>query len=171
MAEDTEEAVPDPTASGDHDGRLPDPQRLVDGSDYLIHGIEAIGALVFALLFAIGLFDLVVLIWDAIQAGNISDPEQVVAFVDRGLLLFIIAEVYQTVVAYVRQQAPRIILRLVIFTGIIAIVRKVIVYRTDVFATKTDALIVAGAYAVLLLGLAVLMIVEQRGGIVYGTSD
>ena len=143
-------------------------ERLVDGSDYLIHWIEAIGAFVFAGLFAIGVFDLIVLIVDAIEKGNISDPAQVVTFVDRGLLLFIIAEVYQTVVAYVRKQAPRTILRLVIFTGIIAIVRKVIVFRTEAFGSKVEAFIVAGAYTVLLVGLAVVMVIEQRGVPIYG---
>lgn len=175
VANDTEEPelgeAESPREPEPESGRLPDVQRLVDGSDYLMHTIEAAGAIVFAVLFAIGLFDLVVLIVEAVRTGNISDPSEVITFVDRGLLLFIIAEVYQTVVAYVRQQAPRTILRLVIFTGIIAIVRKVIVFRTDVFGSKIEALTVAGAYTILLLGLAVLMVVEQRGGLTYTAEE
>ncbi len=154
---------PEPPVEADTNNRLIDAERLVDGSDQMIHWIEAAAAFVFAALFGIGLFDLVVLIAEAVRDGNISDPAQVVTFVDRGLLLFIIAEVYQTVVAYVRRQPPRTILRLVIFTGIIAIVRKVIVFRTEVYETKMEALTVAGSYTLLLVGLAVLLTVEQFG--------
>lgn len=165
MADDSDDSpVGEPDSQVEpEEGRFIDARQVVNGSDYLIHWIEAAGAFVFAILFGIGLFDLIVLIVEAIREGNISDPAQVVTFVDRGLLLFIIAEVYQTVVAYVRRQPPRTILRLVIFTGIIAIVRKVIVFRTTVYETKMDALTVAAAYTVLLLGLAVLLVVEQFG--------
>jgi uncharacterized membrane protein (DUF373 family) len=151
-------------ASRDHDGRWPDLDPVVDASDFLMHAVETAAAVVFALLFGIGLFDLVVLIVDSIRTGEISDPTVVVTFVDRGLLLFIIAEVYQTVVAYVRRQSPRRILRLVIFTGLIAIIRKVIVFRTEVYDTKIEAFTVAGTYAVLLVGLGVIMLIDQREG-------
>ncbi len=158
----SDEPTPDP--DGDSSGRisLPPMARVMDGTDYLMHMLEAVSALVFALLFGLGLYDLIILIVQAIRSGSIADPAQVVTFVDRGLLLFIIAEVYQTVVAYVRKQPSRTILRLVIFTGVIAIVRKVIVFRTSTYNTSIEALLVAVTYGVLLVTLAVLMFAERQ---------
>jgi uncharacterized membrane protein (DUF373 family) len=148
-----------------HDGGWPDLDPVVNASDFLMHVVETGAAVVFAVLFGIGLIDLVALIVESVRTGEISDPVVVVTFVDRGLLLFIIAEVYQTVVAYVRRQSPRRILRLVIFTGLIAVVRKVIVFRTEVYDTKLDALTVAGTYAILLVALGAIMLVDQREGL------
>ena len=170
MPDDAESAGPLPEAEhpeADDDG-FPDLDRIVNASDFLMHAVETAGAVVFALLFGIGLFDLVVLIVDSIRTGEISDPIVVVTFADRGLLLFIIAEVYQTVVAYVRGQSPRRILRLVIFTGLIAIIRKVIVFRTEVYGSKLEALTVAGTYALLLVGLGVVMLIDQREALIEG---
>ncbi len=159
----SDEPTSDADGTGDQDRiSLPPIARVMDGTDYLMHAFEAVSALVFALLFGLGLYDLIVLIFQAIRSGTVVDPAQVVAFVDRGLLLFIIAEVYQTVVAYVRQQPSRTILRLVIFTGVIAIVRKVIVFRTGTYETNLEALLVAVTYGVLLVTLAVLMVAERR---------
>ena len=163
---ETAEPVREPEHPQEGEGeRFPDMGRVVDASDFLMHVVETGGAVVFALLFGIGLIDLVVLIVESIRSGKISDPAVVVTFVDRGLLLFIIAEVYQTVVAYVRGQSPRRILRLVIFTGLIAIIRKVIVFRTEVYGSKLEALTVAGTYALLLLGLGAVMLIDQRAGL------
>jgi uncharacterized membrane protein (DUF373 family) len=158
-------AAPDTEHPQEGEGeRWPDLGPIVDASDFLMHAVETGGAVVFALLFGIGLIDLVVLIAESVRTGEISDPAVVVTFVDRGLLLFIIAEVYQTVVAYVRGQSPRRILRLVIFTGLIAIIRKVIVFRTEVYGSKMEALTVAATYAVLLAGLGAIMLIDQRAG-------
>ncbi|ERH13358.1 MAG: putative membrane protein [halophilic archaeon J07HB67] len=166
MAEETTEVVGEAeNPQGEGGERFPDMGRVVDASDFLMHVVETGGAVVFALLFGIGLIDLVVLIVESVRTGAISDPAVVVTFVDRGLLLFIIAEVYQTVVAYVRGQSPRRILRLVIFTGLIAIIRKVIVFRTEVYGSKIEALTVAGTYALLLLGLGAVMLIDQRAGL------
>jgi uncharacterized membrane protein (DUF373 family) len=135
---------------------------MVDGSARVMRAFEGIAAVVLVLLFGIGVFDLGLGIVEQIRQGRITDPLVVVGFIDTALLLFIIVEVYQTVVAYIQENDTRTIVRLVIYTGVIAMVRKVIIYRTEVYADKTEALLVAGAYTVIILGLAVLLVVEQR---------
>lgn len=57
--------------------------------------VELVAAAVFALLFAIGVGDLVLQIGDAVLAGSITDPLVVIGFIDTGLLLLIIVEVYR----------------------------------------------------------------------------
>jgi uncharacterized membrane protein (DUF373 family) len=88
----------------------------------------------------------------------------VIGFIDTGLLLLIIVEVYQTVIAYTQQSDTRKIVRLVIYTGVIAMVRKVIIFRTGEYATTQDAALVALSYTIIIAGLVGLLLVER----VYG---
>jgi uncharacterized membrane protein (DUF373 family) len=126
--------------------------------------VELAAAGLFALLFGIGVVDLALQIAGTVPTGGITDPLVVIGFIETGLLLLIIVEVYQTVVAYVRQSDTRQIVRLVIYTGVIAMVRKVIIFRTSEYATVEDALLAALAYAVIILGLVSLLYVERTLG-------
>jgi uncharacterized membrane protein (DUF373 family) len=136
-------------------------ERSVVVSERIIRGIEVVAAYVLVLLFAIGVFDLGAQIGRAVLDGSIGDPLVVVGFIDTALLLFIIVEVYQTVVAYVRSNDTRRIVRLVILTGIIALVRKAIVFRTGEYSSETAALTAASAYTLLIAGLALLLFVSR----------
>jgi len=129
--------------------------------DSIIRIVELFAAFVFAILFAIGVVDLTIQIASAVQSGSITDPLVVVGFIDTGLLLLIVVEVYQTVIAYTREIETREIVRLVLYTGVIAMVRKVIIFRTGEFATTTDALFAALAYTLIIAGLAGFLYVER----------
>jgi uncharacterized membrane protein (DUF373 family) len=131
-----------------------------------VHGVELAAATVFALLFAVGVIDLILQIFEAVRSGRITDPLVVIRFIDTGLLLLIIVEVYQTVLAYVEQNDTRRVVRLVIYTGVIAMVRKAIIFRTGEYATVENALLAAGSYAVIILSLVALLFVER----VYGSD-
>ncbi|TQQ82625.1 hypothetical protein EGH24_04010 [Halonotius terrestris] len=137
-------------------------ERVLGYSEELIRYIEVIAALVLVVLFGIGVFDLGLQIFGTAVSGTITDPLVVVGFIDTALLLFIIVEVYQTVVAYTRESETRRIVRLVIYTGVIAMVRKAIIFRTGEYADETAALMAAGAYTLIILGLAVLLLVERN---------
>jgi len=129
-----------------------------------VHGVELAAATVFAILFAIGVVDLILQIVAAVRSGSITDPLVVIGFIDTGLLLLIIIEVYQTVLAYVEENDTRRIVRLVIYTGVIAMVRKAIIFRTGEYATLQDALLAASAYAIIIFALVALLFAER----VYG---
>ena len=135
-------------------------------ADRFVHGVELAAASVFALLFAIGVVDLSLQIVLAIRSGAITDPNVVVGFIDTGLLLLIIIEVYQTVLAYVRESETRRIVRLIIYTGVIAMVRKAIIFRTGEYSTELDALYAAVSYAMIIFGLVALLFAER----VYGQN-
>lgn len=124
-----------------------DPDALVDSSEKAIRYVEIFAAYVLVLLFAVGVFDLLLTIAGLVRTGRITDPDAVVGLIDTVLLLFIIVEVYQTAVAYYRDRS---VVQVVIVAGIIAISRKVITFRPDQAASKMDALLEAGALAVLL---------------------
>lgn len=141
-------------------------KRYSDAMGRFVHGVELAAATVFALLFAVGVIDLVLNIFDAVRSGGITDPIVVIRFIDTGLLLLIIVEVYQTVLAYVEQNDTRRVVRLVIYTGVIAMIRKVIIFRTGEYATLEDAMLAAGSYAVIIFALVALLFVER----VYGSD-
>ncbi|GAB3418112.1 hypothetical protein GCM10027435_17670 [Haloparvum alkalitolerans] len=136
--------------------------RFAAETDRFVHLVELAAAAVFALLFGIGVVDLAIQIARAVPTGEITDPLVVIGFVETGLLLLIIVEVYETVVAYVQGRSTRTVVRLVVYTGVIAMVRKAIIFRTTEYATVLDALLAALAYAVLILGLVSLLLVERR---------
>ena len=137
-------------------------ERVLAASEELIRYVEVVAALVIVLLFAIGVFDLGLQIFRSALSGRITDPLVVVGFIDTALLLFIIVEVYQTVVAYTQESDTRRIVRLVIYTGVIAMVRKAIIFRTGEYSDEQAALLAAGSYTLIILGLAALLLVERR---------
>lgn len=129
-----------------------------------VQGTELVAATIFAILFAIGVIDLMLQILGAVRSGSITDPLVVISFIDTGLLLLIIVEVYQTVLAYVKENKTRQIVQLVIYTGVIAMVRKVIIFRTGEYATTTDALLAAGSYGIIIFALVALLLAERTYG-------
>ena len=130
-------------------------------TDAFVHGVELVAAAVFAALFAIGVVDLILQIGEATVNGTITSPDTVIGFIDTGLLLLIIVEVYRTVIAYTQESDTQPIVRLVIYTGVIAMVRKVIIFRTSEYSGELAALYVAGSYTIIIAGLIGLLLVER----------
>jgi len=147
-------------------GSLPEAEtldeRVLAFSETVIRYVEVVAALVIVMLFAIGVFDLGLQIFQSATAGTITDPLVVVGFIDTALLLFIIVEVYQTVVAYTQESDTLRIVRLVIYTGVIAMVRKAIIFRTGEYPSERAALLAAASYTLIIFGLAALLVVERR---------
>lgn len=110
-----------------------------------------LGAAYFTLLlFLIGVFDLVLSLWDLLTSGDFTDPIAVVGLLNTVLLLLIIVEVHRTLIAYARDEP---VVRIVIGAAIIAIARDIISFRVGDFTTTSEALVAAGGLGILLLGL------------------
>ena len=118
----------------------------VEVTERLMGGVEIVAAYVLVFLFAVGVFDLGLTIGDLILSGGITDTTAVVNLVDTVLLLFILVEVYRTVVAYTREES---VLRIVIVTAVIAVARRVIVFKPGDYASAEAALFTAVGLAVL----------------------
>jgi uncharacterized membrane protein (DUF373 family) len=161
----------DPSEDPSAPDNTPDPavaktrgDRVSDATNRFIHGVELAAAALFALLFGIGVVDLAIQIAESVPTGAITDPNTVIGFIETGLLLLIIVEVYETVVAYIEQSDTRRIVRLVIYTGVIAMVRKVIIFRTTEYPSTQDALFAAVSYTIIIAGLVALLYVERSVG-------
>lgn len=131
-------------------------------TERFVHVVELGAAAIFAFLFAVGVADLALQIGQEILSGDITHPRAVIGIIDTGLLLLIIVEVYQTVIAYTRGNETKEIVRLIVYTGIIAMVRKVIIYRIGNYPSTQAALLAALAYTVIVLGLGALLFIEAR---------
>jgi uncharacterized membrane protein (DUF373 family) len=127
-----------------------DAEDHVEVTERLMGGVEIVAAYVLVLLFAVGVFDLGLTIAGLVRSGAITDTTEVVDLVDTVLLLFIIVEVYRTVVAYTREES---VLRIVVATAVIAVTRRVIVFKPGDYATPEAVLFTAAGLAVLVAAL------------------
>jgi uncharacterized membrane protein (DUF373 family) len=113
--------------------------RLVDVSETAMEVLELITGIVLVFMFAIGLYDLVAKILDAVRSGAAFEVSNVVGFIDTVLLL-----------------------RIIIDASLVAIARKVIGFRPDEYATTTDLLVNTVAIAVLLIAVIVAFYVVRK---------
>lgn len=82
-----------------------------------------------------------------LASGQFTDPNQVIDLIDTVLVLLIIVEIHQTVVAFSRNEP---VVRIVINAALIAIARKVISFRPGEYPSIDEAFVAAGAFALLL---------------------
>ena len=98
-------------------------------------------------LFAIGVFDLGLSLFDLLSSGRFIDPDAVIDLIDTVLILLIIVEVFRTVIAFSRDEP---VARIVITAALIAVARKVISFRPGEFASVEEAFLSAVTFSVLL---------------------
>lgn len=122
---------------------------------------EFIAAVIFVLLFAIGVIDLGRVIVEWLLRNQLTAPQLIISIIETGLLLLIILEVYQTVIAQIYHTDAHQIARLVVYAGVIAMVRKLIIFQADDFITMQSSLLAATAYTVLILGFGGLLLAGQ----------
>lgn len=119
--------------------------------------IEYFASIVLIALFAIGLFDLVLEIYELALSGGITDPEAVVSLIDTVLLLFIIVELHETVIAYAEEEGLDRVVTIVLYTAVIAVARKFIIFRTGDYATVEDAMMASVSYVLVGISLALIL--------------
>lgn len=110
-------------------------------------------------LFAIGFLDLILVLVELLASGEFTDPSQVIDIIDTVLVLLIIVEIHQTVVAFSRDEP---VVRIVISAALIAITRKVISFRPGEYANIDDAFVAAVAFSLLLAVLVAAYFVVRR---------
>ncbi len=119
--------------------------RIVDVSEFLMETLELVTGVVLIVLFGIGLYDLVIQIWER-RAELFADIDVVLGFIDTVLVLLVIVEVFRTVVAFSREET---VVRIIIDASLVAVARKVIGF--DSSGDPGVVLLNAVAISVLLL--------------------
>lgn len=105
-------------------------------------------AYVLLILFLVGVFDILIGLYELFTTGRFTEPVALVRLLDTVLLLLIIVEVHRTLLAYVRDEP---VIRIVIGAAMIAVARNIISFRFDDFSSADEALVAAGAFALLLV--------------------
>ena len=146
------------------ESRLLSSDRLIDLSGRIVRGIEVAAAYLLVGLFAVGVIDIAIQIVDLALSGRITQPQAIIGLLDSVLLLFVIVELYQTVVAYSREEDEIEVVTTAIYAGMIAMIRKAILFQTSDYNSVTAALTAAGSYMLILVGLAVVLFVAYRYG-------
>ena len=115
--------------------------------------LQSVIAAFLALLLLLGVISLAVTVGKSILVRDMTDAQATLALIrsviDIVLYLFVIVELYHTVVAYVEAQS---VVLAVIHAGLIAVVRQIITFKPDDYGS-TEAITFAGVYVVLLVGL------------------
>ena len=120
---------------------------LATASEDIMRWLELGTAYFLVALFGIGVFDLGIDLGELMLTGQFTDPSAVIDLIDTVLVLLIIVEVFETVIAFSRDEP---VTRIVITAALIAIARKVITFRPGEFASTEDALISAVTFSLLL---------------------
>lgn len=120
---------------------------LATTSENVMKWLELGAAYFLVALFAIGVFDLGLSLFDLLVSGRFTDPNAVIDLIDTVLVLLIIVEVFQTVIAFSRDEP---VTRIVITAALIAIARKVISFRPEEFGSTEEALLSAVTFSILL---------------------
>jgi uncharacterized membrane protein (DUF373 family) len=134
-------------------------ETLATASEDVMRWLELGAAYFLVALFAIGVFDLGLSLYDLLFSGRFTDPDAVIDLIDTVLVLLVIVEVYRTVIAFSRDEP---VTRIVITAALIAIARKVISFRPDEFATTQEALLSAVTFSILLAVLIAGFFVVKR---------
>jgi uncharacterized membrane protein (DUF373 family) len=117
-------------------------------------------AYILLVLFLVGIFDVLIGLYELFSSGRFTQPLAVVDLLDTVLLLLILVEVHRTLLAYVRDDP---VVRIVIGAAIIAIAREIISFRLADFPTGNEALTAAISFAILLIVLvAAYYVVYER---------
>ena len=127
-----------------------EPDRVTEPSAVTMQWLVLAVAYFTLLLFLIGVFDLLLGLWDLMQSGDFTEPTAVVELLNSVLLLLIIVEVHRTLIAYARDEP---VVQIVVGAAIIAVSREIISFRIQEFDTVADGLIAAGGFGILLVGL------------------
>ncbi|MES3517483.1 MAG: phosphate-starvation-inducible PsiE family protein [Natronomonas sp.] len=165
----TDSSPEEPTADGesaaegtdDDSGFIDNDERIISAtkpSETMMQWLVLSAAYLLVVVFAIGVFDLLLILWDLVASGQFTDPVAVIGLIDTVLLLLIIVEVHRTLIAIARSEP---VTRIVINVAVIAVARQVISFRIGEFDTAIEALAGAGAIAALLLVLTIAIIVVR----------
>lgn len=134
-------------------------RRLAEFSERAMNYLQLAVAYILLILFAFAVVDLALMLSEFFVSGAIFDPSSVITILETALLLFLIVEVFRTSVAHLEGLA---VLPLVVDVAIIGVVRSLITYRVEAYATNIEALIAGGAYSLILLVLVVAFYVVHR---------
>lgn len=122
--------------------------------DWSVRALQMGIAVFLVLILVVGVVNLVATVVQAAASVELLGYANAIGLIsttiDIVLYLFIVIELYRTIIAYV---TTRNVVRAVIHAGLIAVVRQIIIFKPGEMETTEQALMTAGIYFVLLIAL------------------
>ena len=138
---------------------------VTDRLDQAVSTLQTAIALLLVVVLAIGVVNLVSTFVQAATAlellGYKNATTLISTTIDIVLYLFIVIELYRTIIAYVEAES---VVKAVVHAGLIAVVRQIIIFKPGDASTAGDALTTAAVYVILLLALLVGFFLVHRHG-------
>ena len=129
---------------------------FTDRLDNFVTGLQIGIALFLVVVLVVGVVNLLATFVRALLGVELLGYKNAIGLIsttiDIILYLFIIIELYRTIIAYVSAES---VVKAVVHAGIIAVIRQIIIFKPDDYATTEDAILTAGIHVVLLLTLFV----------------
>lgn len=129
----------------------------IEFTEYLDRTVTALqAALAFFLVIVLflGVINLIATFVQAAQAVELFGYKNAISLItttiDIVLYLFIVIELFRTIVAYVEAES---VVRAVVHAGLIAVIRQILIFKPSDAASTEEALMLAVVYLILLAGL------------------
>lgn len=129
---------------------------ITDGLETSVSLLQMSVALVLVVVLLVGVVNLVATFVQAAIAVELLGYKNAVGLIsttiDIVLYLFIVIELFRTIIAYVSAES---VVQAVVHAGMIAVIRQIIIFKPGEFDSTTGAIMTAGVFFILLLGLLV----------------
>jgi uncharacterized membrane protein (DUF373 family) len=140
-----------------------DSRDVTTGLNRSVTWLQTVVAGLLVVLFLMGVVNFGILVGNSILDGGLLNMSNVVGLIvssiDIVLYLFIVVELFKTIIAYVEAQS---VVLAVIHAGMIAVVRQIITFKPGDAKGPTEAFMEAGVYALLLLVLLIGFFIVHR---------
>ncbi len=125
-----------------------------------VEWVERVIASLLVLVAALGAIDLVVELLAAVGRQGYLEPSSILRLLDSVLIVFVVVELFHIAVAYSER---RNVIATVMEAGLVAVVRKLVIFETSVGAEYV--LMKAIALAVLIVAIGVTWFLLRRSGV------
>ncbi|MDO9557036.1 MAG: phosphate-starvation-inducible PsiE family protein [Coriobacteriia bacterium] len=125
-----------------------------------VDALEKIIALLLVVIAALGAVDLVVEMYSAVAETGYLTPDSILRVLDSVLVVFIVIELFNIALAYMKRKN---VIATVMEAGLVAVVRKLVIFETN--ADATSVLMKASALALLIVAIGLTWFLLRRSGI------
>jgi uncharacterized membrane protein (DUF373 family) len=122
--------------------------------DRTVTTLQAVLAFFLVVVLFLGVINLVATFVQAARSVELLGYKNAISLItttiDIVLYLFIVVELFRTIVAYVEAES---VVRAVVHAGLIAVIRQILIFKPSDAESTEEALMLAGVYLILLAGL------------------
>ena len=125
-----------------------------------VEWLERAIALLLVVIAALGAIDLIVELYNAVSGKGYLTPDTILRVLDSVLVVFIVVELFNIALAYMKR---RNVIATVMEAGLVAVVRKLVIFETT--GDATYVFMKAAALAILITAIGLTWFLLRRSGV------